>query len=133
MYGHDRNNPQPWSQEHEGSECLYLILSSIRDGDKNVLDYCDASEIGDTDDDGQREILDGWGTPILFRRWAPGYISENGAATTQTSNSAEAPDPFDPAKADPWWRARDSRVYLYPYALKPLLAHNQACSPSLAA
>ena len=122
MYAQGPNSPRPWTQEHQGAECLYLILSTIQDGDKNALDYFTDSEIGDTDDDGQKEILDAWGTPILFLRWAPGYTIENGAATTQTSNSAKAPDPFDPAKADPWWRARDPRVYLYPYALKPLLA-----------
>jgi hypothetical protein len=34
-------------------------------------------EIGDSDDqpDGAFEILDGWGKPVFFLRWAPGFVS----------------------------------------------------------
>jgi prepilin-type N-terminal cleavage/methylation domain-containing protein len=67
-----------WTREHEGSECLYLILSAMRDGDKSALDFFSADEIGDTDGDGMREILDGWGRPIGFLRWAPGYSQHPG-------------------------------------------------------
>ena len=119
MYAQGPNNPRPWTLKNQGSECLYLILSTIQDGDKNALDYFSESEIGDTDGDGQKEILDAWGTPILFMRWPYGFTIENGAATTQTSNAAEAPDPFDPAKADHRWRIDDPK--LHTFALKPLL------------
>jgi prepilin-type N-terminal cleavage/methylation domain-containing protein len=67
-----------WSMEHEGSECLYLILSAMKDGDKSALEFFTADEIGDTDGDGMREILDGWGRPIAFLRWAPGYSQHQG-------------------------------------------------------
>jgi prepilin-type N-terminal cleavage/methylation domain-containing protein len=67
-----------WSRQHEGSECLYLILSAMKDGDKSALDFFSADEIGDTDTDGMREILDGWGQPIAFLRWAPGYSQHPG-------------------------------------------------------
>ena len=42
----------------------------------------------------------GWGRPIEFLRWAPGYTIERGALTMQTSVVANAPDPFDPLKLD---------------------------------
>jgi len=67
-----------WTEQHQGSECLYLILSTFRDGDKAALDYFDATEIGDADGDGMKEILDGWGTPIEFIRWPAGYAENVG-------------------------------------------------------
>ena len=72
----------------------------MQDGDKNALDYFDASEIADTDGDGMKELLDGWGEPLVYLRWAPGFRSdaETPAVTHQT---ATTPDPFDPNKVDP--------------------------------
>jgi hypothetical protein len=67
-----------WTPDYQGSECLYLILSTMRDGDKSALDYFDSTEIGDTDGDGMPEILDGWGTPITFIRWPAGYAEQVG-------------------------------------------------------
>jgi prepilin-type N-terminal cleavage/methylation domain-containing protein len=88
-----------WSRSHEGAECLYLIISTMHDGDKNALDFFMPGEIGDVDIDGMREILDGWGNPIEFVRWAPAYTVENGAVTLQ-SGSGAVPDPFDPVRED---------------------------------
>ena len=67
-----------WTIQHEGAECLYLIVSSMHDGDKNALDFFMPGEIGDVDDDGMNEILDGWRNPIEFLRWAPGYCQHAG-------------------------------------------------------
>ena len=50
----------------------------MKDGDKNALDFFMPDEIGDMDEDGMKEILDGWGTPIEFLRWAPGYSQRPG-------------------------------------------------------
>lgn len=92
------------------AECLYLILSNINDGDTSGIDFLLPSEIGDTDGDGMLEILDAWGRPLLFQRWAPGYSSNPQlcfpagsplappvASSFQTGTEA---DPFDPMKAD---------------------------------
>jgi prepilin-type N-terminal cleavage/methylation domain-containing protein len=73
------NYPGGWSVANQGAECLYLILSTMRDGDKSALDYFASDEIGDTDGDGMSEILDGWGTPIQFVRWPAGYAEQLGA------------------------------------------------------
>lgn len=83
---------QPGS-DNVPSECLYLILSSIQDGETNGLDFLLPSEIGDTDQDGIPEILDSWGRPIFFLRWAPAIVSP-------MQNHMDL-DPFDPLHVDP--------------------------------
>lgn len=92
-------SPKAWSTEFQGSECLYLILAATKDGDKSALDYFQPSEIGDTDGDGMKEVLDGWGRPLEFLRWTPGYIKENLAVTEQSADITK-PDPFDPLHTD---------------------------------
>ncbi|MEM1305264.1 MAG: hypothetical protein AAGG46_10225, partial [Planctomycetota bacterium] len=68
---------------------------------------------GDTDGDGAPEFLDGWGNPIQFLRWAPGFQSpaqlsqprlvevfnDSGAAAVDTA-IVEDRDPFDLFYAD---------------------------------
>lgn len=110
---------KPWTTANQGAECLYLILSQMRDGDKNALDFFLPSEIGDTDDDGMLEILDAWGRPISFLRWAPGHTVEDGFVTPQTADYTVAPDPFDPLKVDPRWSSPSATFK--PFALYPLI------------
>ena len=86
-----------WTTAHEQAECLYLILSAFRDGDTTGLDFFTEGEIGDVDDDGMPEILDPWGTPIYFLRWAPGYRSSIQDANPDSGNG----DPFDPPQSGP--------------------------------
>jgi len=87
------------------SECLYLIMS--RSGyDPDVLETFRAEEVVDTDGDGAKEFADGWGKPIAFMRWSPGFASPvqaNGYSSTQH-------DPLDPLRTDPT-----------AYALRPLV------------
>ena len=107
--GYRRKALPGWSASHQGAECLYMILSAMKDGDKSALDYFTSDEIGDVDEDGMKEILDGWGNPIEFLRWAPGY--HTAPVTMQVNDPAKAPDPFDPVKVD----TRGA------YALRPLI------------
>lgn len=107
-------NPTP---QFQGAECLYLILSGIQDEFGTGLDSFNDSEVGDVDGDGMMEILDGWGTPIEFLRWAPGmselasdFASEWTSPPTipttsqispiQSGDASTDPDPFDPLRAD---------------------------------
>lgn len=127
------NTYNGWSVQHQGSECLFLILSQIHDGDKHSVDYFYPEEIGDTDGDGMKEILDGWGQPIEFVRWAPGFVTNPwnvgspSMATTQTRPALDAngnvmvytPDIFDPARVDP--RLRDVDITNDTFELRPLL------------
>lgn len=96
-----------WTYEHQGAECLYMILARTYIGDSNGLQYFTEQEIGDVDGDNMLEILDPWGNPIEFLRWAPGVTSPpqgfEGYAyvsTIQGNNPADAWDPFDPMQAD---------------------------------
>ena len=67
-----------WTEDHQGSECLYLILSIMQDQDANALDALFPAEIGDTDGDGMLEVLDAFGNPLGFLRWAPGISGRPG-------------------------------------------------------
>lgn len=64
-----------WSLSFQGAECLYLIIGSIHEGDASALEFFRDGEVGDTDGDGMLEILDAWGNPIEFLRWAPGFAT----------------------------------------------------------
>lgn len=100
-----------WTIEYEEAECLYMQIATMRDGDKRALEWFSASEIGDIDGDGMKEILDGWGTPIRFLRWAPGYTPYNAMhiaspgtypqiVSPQSRNAIVNPDVFDPLRVD---------------------------------
>ncbi|WP_158265230.1 type II secretion system protein [Blastopirellula marina] len=92
-----------WTIPFQESECLYMILESIQDGETNGLDFFKDSEFGDTDGDGMPEILDAWGNPIHFLRWAPGFIGPRSAL-----HRNDQPDPFDPLNV------RDGRMQSVP-------------------
>ncbi len=108
-----------WTNLHEHAECLYMILAATHEGDTAALDFFSEKEIGDTDGDGMPEILDAWGKPIYFLRWAPGYVSE-----LQDPRRRE-PDPFDPLRVDPRWENNDdtdpNTKLDDPFALFPLI------------
>jgi hypothetical protein len=100
------------------------------------LEFFRQTEIGDVDDDDMFELLDGWGNPIEFLRWAPGFISDKQQAYVEVSEQSgkpyvvsvqldktvttgtepqlipkwvnENPDPFDPLRVD------KRGFYLYP-------------------
>jgi prepilin-type N-terminal cleavage/methylation domain-containing protein len=113
-----------WTPEHQQAECLYLILASMQDGTRSGLDFFRDNEIGDVDGDGMPEILDAWGNPIRFLRWAPGYESPLQPNTPSMLNGyaygAELrADPFDPLKLDPRWKNNNSDDRHYPYSSIP--------------
>ena len=74
-----------------------MILSSIRDGDRNALDFLLPSEITDLDDDGMPEITDSFGTPLGFIRWAHYY---NGITDIQFDDGDESFDWTDLSMID---------------------------------
>lgn len=85
-----------WSVRYQGAECLYAILATMTKGEQNGLDFFKPSEIGDVDGDGRPEILDPWGVPIEFIRWAPGLQSRlHTRQETQTIATYGAPDAGD--------------------------------------
>jgi prepilin-type N-terminal cleavage/methylation domain-containing protein len=123
---------------YDQAEMLYLIVSEIRDGDKSALEFFMNSEIGDVDTDGMFEILDPWGEPIMFLRWAPGYsrytvndnelagkiaapapLPEIAVSTFQFPDGSVRPDTFDPLKVDPRWSS--TTAGFKPFQLRPLI------------
>jgi hypothetical protein len=71
----------------------------------DALELFRADEIGDIDlgsdgkpGDGAFEFWDGWGRPIAFKRWAPGFLPPY--SLLQVADPTKAHDPMDPAGAD---------------------------------
>jgi prepilin-type N-terminal cleavage/methylation domain-containing protein len=85
------------------AECLYMIVTI----GCRARGQFNENEIADTNNNGLPEFVDGWGHPIFFLRWAPGFMDSdiqsnyvaggmsgpNGPATTDH-------DPFDPMQVD---------------------------------
>jgi prepilin-type N-terminal cleavage/methylation domain-containing protein len=83
------------ASDNASHECLYLIAS--RSGfEPDALELFRNDEVIDADGDGAKEFSDGWGSPIAFMRWAPGFSSPVQANVY----SADAHDPLDPLHTD---------------------------------
>ena len=81
----------PPTGDHDGAQCLYKIVSI---GHPEAMEQFNQSEIGMTPDD-RPCFVDGWGRPIMFLRWAPGYISP-----IQSGDATNDHDPFDTRQID---------------------------------
>jgi hypothetical protein len=89
------------------------MIITLACGDGEARSLFKEADIGDTDGDGAPEFLDGWGHPINFLRWAPGFDSQIqlNANNLQTIDStlptywktaaAKDHDPFDVYRVDP--------------------------------
>jgi len=92
--------------QNGSAECLYLIVSMA--AGEEAREQFGEDEVGDTDGNGLPEFLDGWGRPIYFLRWAPGFNQSDVQQTmpsvpTQAAVAAAAQydhDPFDPRRVD---------------------------------
>ncbi|MGD9127640.1 MAG: prepilin-type N-terminal cleavage/methylation domain-containing protein [Planctomycetia bacterium] len=69
------------------AELLYMIIMGMPDAAEQFASF----EIGDTNDNGLKEFVDGWGHPIRFLRWAPG-IDPNLSDIQKKDDTS----PFDP-------------------------------------
>jgi hypothetical protein len=92
------------------------MIITLATGDGEARQHFGENSIGDTDGDGAPEFLDGWGNPINFLRWAPGFDSQiqlnantlgtppnppRSANPTWTSAAAGDHDPYDMYRVDP--------------------------------
>lgn len=87
--------------QFQNAECLYLIITMGPADEVGGIEQFRASEIGDTDADGMPEFLDGWGRPISFLRWAPGFTrlaDGTQLSDLQSGDPNKDPDPFDPRR-----------------------------------
>lgn len=102
--------------ENEGAECLYLTVMYAT-GDGEARTQFTSLDIGDVDEDGAPEFLDGWGRPIEWLRWAPGFVTRSAAMT----GDADADhDPYDPYRRD--LATALPPLSKYPNTLKPFVA-----------
>jgi prepilin-type N-terminal cleavage/methylation domain-containing protein len=100
----------PVAAQFSDAECLWLTV--IRGGyaDPAIVGNFREDEFGDKDGDGQREFIDGWGNPIRFLRWAPGFVSRyQPLRANAASADTRSHDAFDQAGLDPV-----ARITLYP-------------------
>jgi prepilin-type N-terminal cleavage/methylation domain-containing protein len=83
-------------ERFQGAECLYLtVMQGTGDGEARTL--FSAQDIGDVDEDGAPEFLDGWGQPISWLRWPAGFVVRS---QVMTGDAAAEHDPFDPYRRD---------------------------------
>jgi prepilin-type N-terminal cleavage/methylation domain-containing protein len=82
----------------QGAECLYMTITASGLF-PDFMQFIKSDRVGDVDNDGAREFLDGWGRPIEFMRWAPGipYLLSG----VQIPSHSDSPDPFDLWNDDP--------------------------------
>ena len=96
--------------QYSDAECLWITV--IRGGyaDPAIIGNFREDEFGDKDGDGQREFIDGWGNPIRFLRWAPGFVSRYQPLPANAGSAdTRSHDAFDQAGIDPV-----ARITLYP-------------------
>jgi len=79
------------------AECLWMGVMQGGYADPGIVAHFRDDEFGDTNKNGAREFVDGWGKPIRFLRWAPGFFSRYQSADT----SSQSHDSFDPRRVDP--------------------------------
>lgn len=82
------------------AECLYLVvMNSTGDGEARTMFA--KQDIGDVDEDGAPEFVDGWGNAIGWIRWPAGIISDLQALNPDGTRPGEADhDPFDQFRRD---------------------------------
>lgn len=69
------------------AECLWMCIA--RSGyEPDAIEQFRPDEITDLDGDGAKEFCDGWGQPIRFLRWAPGYTPYSAVQLAVDINAA---------------------------------------------
>lgn len=80
-------NSSAHTADTESAEVLYYILSQKGTvlGDAPIgQDSIEGLAVDDTDKDGLKEFVDGWGKPIRFYRWPTRLIKTNGTDVLET-------------------------------------------------
>jgi prepilin-type N-terminal cleavage/methylation domain-containing protein len=65
-------NPPGPVDNYRAAKYLYMWISMTY---PEAMEQFDQNEIADLDGDGWPVFVDGWGMPIMFLRWAPGFSS----------------------------------------------------------
>jgi len=101
-YSYKRRLGNPIDNVNSPAEALYIILTTHQEMDISGRELFKDGEIGDTDNDGLKEFLDGWGKPIFWIRWPTAFVSD---LQPLDSNGNRDPvnfhDPYDPRRVQP--------------------------------
>jgi prepilin-type N-terminal cleavage/methylation domain-containing protein len=98
MYLQKYNNSNP-GPDYRAAKYLYMWVSMTN---PEALSQFGQNEIADIDNDGWPVFIDGWGNPIMFLRWAPGFLPFNNCDTeVQTGDPINDHDPFDSRRISP--------------------------------
>jgi hypothetical protein len=90
-------------------------------GSPEAMEQFNESEIGVDPQDGWQYFMDGWGRPILWLRWAPGFSNTAAVITSplaptdiQTGDPTNDHDPFDVRNVDNGQSPRPNAFRLTP-------------------
>ena len=118
---------EPWDKSHANAELLYLIVEASELDGSSAIELFGKSEIGDTDNDGLNEFLDGYGNPIRWIRWPSGFPALarsypdmlDFSIVDSSGNLTLDSEPADRIKADPGWKTNNTelRPGVYPLPL----------------
>ncbi|MEN6405424.1 MAG: prepilin-type N-terminal cleavage/methylation domain-containing protein [Thermoguttaceae bacterium] len=84
----------PPTAAYDAAQCLYKVVSM---GSPAEMEQFHQQEIGAVD--GKPVFVDGWGNPIMWFRWAPGFVAPD--SEIQSGDSVKDHDPFDSRKIEP--------------------------------
>lgn len=116
-----------WTRDFENAEALYLIVSTTFLDGMPAIESIPQANIGDVDGDGMLEILDGWGTPIVFIRWPVDYANDTPNDNVNDLGIPRTNDEFDPFEVDFGFTASNTPVVAtgltrqQPFSLRPLV------------
>jgi prepilin-type N-terminal cleavage/methylation domain-containing protein len=99
------------SIKYQSAECLYMIVAASGFFPE-FMENTRPERVGDVDGDGAKEFLDGWGNPIAFRRWAPGFSSPYSPIQTGDKSSQRDPINYYDDNTNTW--LDDTAFALYP-------------------
>jgi hypothetical protein len=71
----------PPTSDHDSAQCLYLMVSRLM---PEAMEQFSQNELGTID--GKPCFVDGWGRPIMWLRWAPGFSNCPAIGLTGPSN-----------------------------------------------
>lgn len=116
----NQGNPIPnWEVRNANAELLFLIVEDCTINGSSAIELFGKSEIGDTDGDGLRELLDANRRPIQWIRWPSGFPSilryhpdllDPSLIDPVTKVSRFTGDSFDRMRADPGFRITSDSV-----------------------
>ncbi|QEG34492.1 hypothetical protein Pr1d_17720 [Bythopirellula goksoeyrii] len=123
------NNDMGKVNQNGSAECLYLTIMLLT-GDGEARTLFSPQDIGDTDEDGAPEFLDGWGNPIRWVRWPAGFALKSSLMTGDTDSDHDPFDPFHRDSVDEPTNPKQPPVSSYPSQLQGFVSRLRDNNPA---